>query len=137
MQSCLSSSRQSPRRSSSDWCFSFSALVWVVRSFNEDVGLSEPAIVPTQVILTYRNIGTDIMRRLQSGLKKKQVFRLLTLSIKHNVVCRSDGAFQAKYPWRHTPSGLVHISISFLRLLLNELKHSFPSQLTLRLINRE
>lgn len=44
MQSCLSSSRQSSRRSSRDWCFSFRALVWVVRSFNEDVGLSGPAM---------------------------------------------------------------------------------------------
>lgn len=44
MQSFLSSSRQSSRRSSRDWCFNFSALVWVVRSFTGDVGLSGPAL---------------------------------------------------------------------------------------------
>lgn len=43
MQSFRSSSRQISKRSSRDWCFSFRALVWVVRSFTGDVGLSGPA----------------------------------------------------------------------------------------------
>lgn len=58
MQSCLSSSRQSSRRSSRDWCFSFRALVWVVRSFNEDVGLSGPAVNKSD--LNYRNSSKQI-----------------------------------------------------------------------------